>query len=128
MREDQDKFIKQVRQQLDQEVDGLDGEPLSRLRQARAKALEAGEEKAFHWFGLGMMGRGAAAFASVAALAVAVWVGAPTVNDPELLAGLADAPSESYVLDDIELLAANEELDFYDDVEFYYWIETQDAG
>ena len=132
MSEDQDKFIKQARQALDQQSDELDDDTLSRLRQVRAKALKAGERQAsskgFHWFGLGGANGGAVAFVSVSILAVAVWLAVPTSNGPDMLVQPSGMVAEQVeVFDDMELLAATEELEFYEDIEFYYWLETRDA-
>ena len=124
MNEDQDKFVNQLKQQLDQQGEGLDGETLSRLRQARARAVAAGDRKGFRLPGLKTLGGGAVAFASVSVLAVAVWLAVPTISTPRVPV-LAEA--QATALDDLELLAATEELEFYEDIEFYYWLETQDA-
>lgn len=128
MSEDQDKFIKQARQQLDQQVDELDGETLSRLRQARARALEAGKSKGVGWFGLGEMAGGAMALASVCVIAVAVWLAVPMFEEPDLVVHTSsNEETQLQVLDDLELLADAQEPEFYEDIEFYYWLETQDA-
>ena len=128
MSEDQDKFVDQVRQQLDQQIDELDDKTRLRLRQARANALAVGDRKGANWFGLNNVGRGAVAFASLSMLAVAVWLAVPTSQGPEMLAHSGESDTvQAQVFDDIELLAAVEELEFYEDVEFYYWVETQDA-
>ncbi len=119
MSKDQDKLVNQIRQRLDQQSEELDGETLSRLRQARARAVDAGGRKGFNLPGFG---GGVVAFASVSVLAVAVWLAVPTDTIQEMPA-LAEAP----VFDDMELLAATEELEFYEDIEFYYWLDTQDA-
>lgn len=105
---DQEKFEQQIKQRLDQHVEGMDGETLSRLRQARTKALEA-KKPTFHWQPFG----GAVALASVVALTVSIWLVQPTGD------------LEATALDDIEMLASSEEPEFYEDVEFYYWLETQ---
>ncbi len=122
MSEDQDKFIKQIKQQLDQESKALDAETLSRLRQARARALsESDNRKSRQW---SVLGGGAVAFASVSVLAIAVWLSVPT-NTLQNPPALAEAQITAF--DDLELLAATEELEFYEDMEFYYWLEIQNA-
>lgn len=124
MSEDQDKFIKQVRQQLDQQNEALDGETLSRLRQVRAHAVAAGERKGVSLPGLKGFTGGAVAFASVSVLAVAVWLAVPTSTTQDVPV-LAEVQATAF--DDLELLAATEALAFFEDIEFYYWLETQDA-
>ncbi|HHJ81015.1 MAG TPA: hypothetical protein ENJ65_05230 [Candidatus Tenderia electrophaga] len=120
MSEEQDKFIKQVRQQLDQQNEALDSETLSRLRQARAHAVETGDRKS----GLKGFAGGAVAFASISVLAVAVWLAVPTSTTQDVPV-LAEVQATAF--DDLELLAATEALAFFEDIEFYYWLETQDA-
>ena len=124
MSEDQEKFVKQIRQQLDQQSESLEGETLSRRRQARARAVEAGERKGFRLPDLNGLGGGAVLFASLSVLAVAVWLAVPTSTTHETPT-LAEVQVTSF--DDLELLAASEELEFYENIEFYYWLETQDA-
>ena len=124
MSEDQDKLVNRIKQQLDQQSEELDGETLSRLRQARARALEAGERKGFNWLGLP---GGAVALASVAVLAVVLRLALPTATTVEMAQVTDPGPNHAQVLDDLELLAAAEDLEFYEEIEFYYWLETQDA-
>ncbi len=127
MSEDQDKFIRKIRQQLDRESEALDGETLSRLRQARARAVAAGDNGhgMVHWLVSGRFGGSAVALASVSALAVAVWLLAVPMIAPQDVPLLAE--SQVSALDDLELLAASEALEFYEDIDFYYWLETQNA-
>ncbi len=123
---DQDKLINQIKQRLDQDADALDAATLSRLRQARAQAIEAGERKGFHWFGLNTVGAGITAFASVSVLAVAVWLAMPAATTSSDM--MASTVEQEQVFDDLELLAATEDLEFYEEeLEFYYWLEAQDA-
>ena len=104
--------------------ESLEGETLSRRRQARARAVEAGERKGFRLPDLNGLGGGAVLFASLSVLAVAVWLAVPTSTTHETPT-LAEVQVTSF--DDLELLAASEELEFYENIEFYYWLETQDA-
>lgn len=110
MSHDEEQFVNNIKQQLDQQAEGLDGQTLSRLRQARATALAAETKRGWHWQPL-------AAVASVSVLAVAVWLAMPVNNsgDHTLAA-----------LDDLELLASTDELEFYEEIEFYEWVGSQD--
>ncbi|TPW18726.1 MAG: hypothetical protein FD130_50 [Halothiobacillaceae bacterium] len=110
MRRDEERFIESIKQQLDQQSDTLDGRTLSQLRQVRTKAMA--EDRITPWRRPSL-----AAFASVTVLAVAVWLALPVNNGGE---------QNMAALDDIELLAAADDLEFYENIEFYQWVESQD--
>jgi hypothetical protein len=110
MSRDEEKFVNGIKQQLDEQIDGMDGHTLSRLRQARAAALTESTERTWRWQPL-------AALASVTALAVAVWLAMPVDNGSE---------HNMAALDDMELLASADDLEFYENIEFYEWVESQD--
>lgn len=109
MSRDDEKFVNNIKQQLDRQAEELDGQTLSRLRQARAGALAEDGGRQWHWQPL-------AAFASVAVLAVAVWLALPLNNGDE---------RNMAALDDMELLAARDDPEFYEEIEFYAWLESQ---
>jgi len=100
-----------VKQHLDQSLLHLDGETQSRLRIARRRALR-GQPKQHPWvwpaWGL------TAACALV--LALALWVGFPV--------GSNSVP----MLEDVELLASADSLDFYEDMDFYGWLAEYDPA
>ena len=52
--------------------------------------------------------------ATVALLVVGLWSGTPVDTD------MAEN------MDDLELLSANENLDFYENLEFYAWLQDED--
>ncbi len=106
---DEQRFVEQVRQRLDEQADGLDELTLARLRAARARALEQhGRSSARSWWpAIGM----AAAVALVAA--VMLWPSAPHL------------PAAA---DDWELLAAGDELELIEDIEFYDWLDTTQSS
>lgn len=110
MNGDDEKFVNDITEQLDRQAEALDGQTLSRLRQARASALAAGSGRQWHW-------QPVAAFASAAVLAVAVWLALPINNGGE---------HNMAALDDMELLASRDDLEMYEELEFYAWLEGQD--
>lgn len=112
MSRDDEKFVNGIKQQLDQQADGMDGQTLSRLRLARATALAEPRQGGWRWQPL-------AAFASVSVLAVAVWLAMPVNKGGE---------QNMAALDDMELLAAADDLEFYEEIEFYAWLEGQDEA
>lgn len=94
-------------------VSGLDGQTRSRLARARAGAVEAA-------------GRGRSWFApsrlvplggiAAAVLAVAVFWNVP---------GMPIEPVEPVALNDLDILLEGEELDLFEDLEFYAWLLEQ---
>lgn len=106
---DKDEQFKQaIKQQLDQEAGHLDADSQRELRLARAAALESAEKprRGKRWLDVAMVGM-------VGGLAVALYLVIP--EQAQL------AP----VFDDLEMLAGAEEPEFYQELEFYYWLEEQ---
>lgn len=110
MSRDEEKFVNSIKTQLDQQAEGLDGQTLSRLRQARAAAQRESVGRPWRW-------QPVVAFASVAVLTVAVWIAMPVTNNGE---------QAMAALDDMELLTAADDLALYEEIEFYQWLEVQD--
>jgi hypothetical protein len=123
MTEKDDKLLDDARTILDRRAEGLDDLVLARLRAARMRATEAADRRrdAGDWLGSaagtgssltlsGMMG-GLVAASLVLALAVTVWLANPVV------------PGNN--LEDLEILAAGESPEFYQDLDFYLWLETR---
>lgn len=110
MRDNEDQFEQQLKQTLDQGNAAMDGETLSHLRRARHQALAAQHRPAYanRWIP-------ATAMAGAAALAVGLWLHQPVQKNQVLVAGL----------EDIDLLAAQEDIDFYEELDFYLWLESQ---
>jgi hypothetical protein len=114
--EEQKTVEQQITSLLDQRAEELDGQTLSRLRQARSRALEQGPPiwkrfpRASDW-----VLTGGFATATVALLAVTLWFdGAGEEMIPPVSAG------------DLEILASGEDLELYDQLEFYRWLEEQE--
>jgi hypothetical protein len=116
--EDKEKrFVDNVRKALDLDADKLDAGTQSKLNRVRQKALDAGERKGFdirQWFTLPVAGW--AATACILVLGLTIYMKQPNSAAP--------------LLEDIELLAAEDNLEFYDSLEFYAWLaeENSDAA
>jgi hypothetical protein len=116
-------FERRARERLLESAERLDGATRSRLTQARHAALEEleqGRGRAFRRPAL-LVPAGALAAGVVAAL---VWVGQPGRPGAVGAAGTAGAPvvAEVAAVEDLELLAANDEPELYaDDAAFYEW-------
>ena len=114
-----EKVVKEVvKEQLDQSIESLDYSTQLKLQQAREAALNQGATKqglrrinwrSFKW--------------GMPPIAVAATVAAITITQ---MSGPQPEVFEPIWLEDIELLAADEELEFIEDLEFYEWLE-QDA-
>lgn len=102
---------KHIRQDLDDSVDVLDANTLSKIRQIRAQAVDRAADKQAH----GLFSRprflaGSLATVCVMVLAVVVLLNSPTsVN--------------SVPLDDLELISSSDNLELFEDLEFYEWLE-----
>ena len=115
MNEEQSKQEQQIadraRELFAESVAGLDGQTRSRLSQARAAAVEAAGRKQSSW----MLSSRLVTIGGVAAavLAVAVFWGGP------------EAPLDavqSAALTDLDMLLEGEELDLFEELEFYAWL------
>ncbi|MFQ5992236.1 MAG: DUF3619 family protein [Nitrospiraceae bacterium] len=107
--EKEERFINAAKAALDRSTEDLDDGVLRRLRGARHRALETPASTAAWAWASGL------AAASVAVLAVTLWLTQPSATDP-----LPD-------LNDVEVLATAENLEFYDDLEFYSWLAERES-
>ena len=108
-----------ARELFDASVEGLDGETRSRLNRARQSAVaEAVRRRSPAW----RIGLPAAAAASIALLALALWR-MPAEDAGPAARDSNDAPAAAVV----ELLATSEGLEVAsEDPEFYAWLESRD--
>jgi hypothetical protein len=111
---EQDKekqFVDNVKKALDLGAENLDAGTQSKLTRMRHQALDAGERKGFdirQWFTLPAVGW---ATACLIVLGLAIYMQQPNGATP--------------LLEDIELLAAEDNLEFYDSLEFYAWLAEE---
>ncbi|MFQ5780917.1 MAG: hypothetical protein ACE5J1_07145 [Nitrospiria bacterium] len=103
--EEEKKLAASAKQLLDDLSENLDRDTLSRLRRVRHRALKT-PRKTVPWL-VPVTGFAVA----VALIAVFIWQRNPM--EGAILSGV----------EDIELLATAETLDFYEDLEFYRWLE-----
>jgi len=111
------QFLNKLTDDLDQSVEAIDVATQARLRTARREAVTASETRSQPAW-LMPMGSLAAA-ATVAVLTVSLWQ-MPT-----------DQATDSQLppLEDIALLSDNEGLEFYEDLDFYLWLDDEkEAG
>ena len=108
-RDREQAFVQQAGKQLDRHADQLDELAVARLRAVRKAALEQPARSSFAWLPLtGLAG------AAAALLAAVIWYQQP-----------ADMP---VISDDWDVLAASEELELIEELEFYDWLETTQSS
>lgn len=112
----EDPHAAQICRQLDEDVARYDAATLSRLNRARQQALDGGlrpTRRPWWQFSLALAGSAAAGV-----LALALFLRGPATLPP-----VPDAsPSGG---DDFEMLAAGEDLEMIENLEFYAWLEQQ---
>ena len=103
----EDKLTTNIRLALDESADSLDANTLSKIRQIRSRAVEKAEARHVNWPGIIS---GALATACVMVFTVMILLQSPTTLQP-------------VPIDDLELLSSSEDLELFEDLEFYEWLE-----
>lgn len=109
---DSDPFDKNLVQQLDQIE--VDQNVEKRLNQARRNALDSLDQSTTRFRRIYQV-RPALAFATVAAMAFAVL----------LMLGPPDVELPAAEVESLEILTAEDDLEMYKDLEFYWWLEQE---
>lgn len=108
----ENEFNTNIRQGLDESVDALDANTLSKIRQIRAQAIELANDKS----SADLFGNkqrlliGGFATACVMVLAVVLLLNSPT-------------SIQTVPVDEIELISSSDNFELYEDLEFYEWLE-----
>lgn len=113
---DHKEFEQKTRELFAREVAGLDGATRSRLNQARQRALAELDRPAWS------LTRLPVPQAAVAAVAVAVVSGLLLMRGG--VSPVEPAP-EFATASDIEILLAEDDMEFLEELEFYAWLEEQ---
>ena len=116
-RDSEEQFLERARDLLDRGVENLAPQTGRRLEDIRFRALSADEEKRPGFFSLRrwvMVGSFAAATAATVALFF--WLS----PSPQ--------PLPTGHVEDLEIITAKERLDFYQNLDFYRWLETNENG
>jgi hypothetical protein len=114
----ENSWLAQAKAMLDQSADGLDAATLSRLNRARQAAL-AQRAPPRRW----LLPAGMAA-ASVLVLAALIGRG----YLPSVVPGAQEFPltAKTAASSDIDLVSSDDSLEFYQDLEFYAWLDAQE--
>ncbi len=110
-RKSEQEFIDAVKSAFDDGVEGLDTDTLSRLNSIRHAAVESFSCRKYSWW---LYPAGVFVTAS---LAIIIF----TLIQPENITSTVKA-------EDIEILSTSEELDIYEDLEFYQWLEDYEIS
>lgn len=110
------KFIAKVLETLDSSAESLDGRTLSKLTQARHNALQARTKD--HWRWMGWPTR------AILVAATLLFVLMPLATNKNVIV------KETAMIHDLDVITDQEGLEFYRDLDFYYWLatENQHAG
>ncbi len=112
------QFEQHTRKLFDGQVASLDARTLSRLNRARQVALDVARKDRIvlpRWL---MPAGSVAALALVAVVTFQYVHVAPPID--------SNGPGVS-AMEDMEIIASNEELDLLQDVDFYDWVDTADS-
>ncbi len=105
-----DKLIGQLRRVLDERVGELDDNVIARLRAARLRATEVAARKNERPAWIKPVG-GLVTATLVVGVATSLWMANPLM------------PKHDF--EDMEILASAESPEFYQDLEFYLWLEER---
>ena len=114
-----DQWLKDsLNQHLNAKVDQLDFTVTSKLAAARHRALEQNIRQSSNWLGV------PAASAGVAVLALAVFISGKFYSPaPPITAPTSARVAQSDFMEDLPLLAAADDIEFYQSIEFLEWME-----
>ena len=112
---DEQAFLDSAREQLDRSCDRLDGKTQSRLNSIRHAAIEHGRRHP----GRALLAPfGGLVTACVLVLVVSVFFqGADT-----------PVPDNRSTMEDLDILTSTESLEFFENLEFYQWLEENEAS
>ncbi len=115
---DQEKqFLEKARNLLNEGVENLDEQTCQCLQNMRIEALRSMEEKSSGLFvSLRWIMVGGFATATMAAVALFFWLSTSPENLPAKHA------------EDFEIITSQERIDFYQNLDFYRWLATEENG
>jgi len=107
--------LNKVRTLLDQSVERLPQGVLSSLKQGRIRAVELADKREARFWGFPeWVTTGRVASIAILIVAVSLWI-SPVGNQ------LTGVPG-----DDLDVVAINEQLDLYEDLEFFMWLSENE--
>jgi len=116
---DEQAFLDNVRKELDQSCDRLDGQTLSRLNSIRHAAIEHGQKRP----GRALLAPfGGLVTACVLVLVVTVLFQGQPESPVQVV------PGSSSPIEDLDILTTAESLELYENLEFYQWLEDNELS
>ncbi len=112
MTDETEKIVQQTVTALDDRANGLDAATQSRLTQARYSALAAAYRRPF----LSRYGTVLGSATAAAVVAAVLWL-IPAI----------EAPDPDALLTEFEIEAIGEDLELVEDLDFFDWLETEQA-
>jgi len=109
------EIVDKARRLFAESAMGLDGQTRSKLAQARAKAVEAAGARKGRWFPAPSTLVPVGGVAAAALALALIWQGP----------GLQSDSMETAVLSDLDILLEGEELDLFEELDFYAWLLEQ---
>ena len=107
--------LNKVRTLLDRSVDQLPRDVLSSLKIGRIRAVELAEKREARFWGFHQwVTTGGVASIAILVVAVSLWI-SPVGNQ------LTGVPA-----DDLEVVAINEQLELYEDLDFFMWLSEKE--
>jgi len=116
-RDREEYFLGKVQDLLNEGAEHLDPQTRERLERVRIRALSAGEEKGGFFTPLRWIMIGGFATATMAATALFFWL---HTSPPGAL------PAKQ--IEDFEIITSREQMDFYQNLDFYRWLATEQNG
>ena len=114
---DDRSFTSSIREVLDDSIGGLDNDVSRQLRLARYRALESYKEKHSYW-------KPAGGFALATMLLAAIGVWQFGGNERSIERANESSTVIAKTMEDLELIASSDSLQFYEDLEFYQWLDV----
>ena len=110
-----DDWLKPIKEQLDSSCDELSIATVDALRQARTNSLNKQHSQSFFSIRTKALG-GVSSFAMMAFLSWFIFF-SPAEKKP--------AQPMASVLEDMPIILANQDLDFYENLDFHLWLATE---
>jgi hypothetical protein len=118
---DDPAWIRHARALLDESTQALDAATRSRLNRARQAALA---QRRSRWRGVGWLPAAGLACSGALLLGLAVWTTLRAPHDAMPVAPVAALPVAAAA----DALASDDSLEFYQDLEFYAWLDAEQDG
>lgn len=112
------QFVDAVKARFDQSVEQLDAVTLSKLKSIRRSALKGSEPFYESVLPLLFNKRALTPLVLAAGLAIAIFS----------VVRQTDVPGSALQAEDIEMLSASDGIDFYENLEFYQWLEDYEIS